>query len=231
MMERDADFDTAILEGEDVGHVRPRAQHRLPIRPHVDQQLEMRQRKRPERGTRILREDDDFARALARRGRNLQHGRIVRPGRKRRKEIVEHRDIPGAFGNFGRMIRIASRRERVVLGGGQEGAVLAMPRVGDPLAAQRMPAQVRVWRTRRAARTGRGQIAGQRRARVQRELPAVRLLQAPAVHYDASPRSALLSICSRPSVRAAAGPAVAARIRAMGIFGVRSAVSNPFASW
>ena len=50
MMQRDADLHAAILEGHDVLDVGQRSELAAAVRPHLDNQLDMVERKRPEAG-------------------------------------------------------------------------------------------------------------------------------------------------------------------------------------
>ena len=54
MVQGDADLDAAVLEREHVLHFRPCAELDVPVRPDLEQQLDVRKRQRPERGTRVL---------------------------------------------------------------------------------------------------------------------------------------------------------------------------------
>ena len=72
-------------------------------------------------------------------------GRIGRrTSQKCRKQILEDRDVVVAGRKLGRIRGVRRRRQRVVLGRRQKRAVLPIARICDPLAAERMPSQVRI---------------------------------------------------------------------------------------
>ena len=128
MVQRDADLDAAVLEREHVLDVVARAELLVAVGPDVEQQLEVPQRQRPERRRRVLREHDDLADARAGpRVGTIERAADRAPASvKRRKEVLEHRDVPAARRHFGRVRRIGRRRERVVLRRRQERPVLPM---------------------------------------------------------------------------------------------------------
>jgi hypothetical protein len=191
VVQRDADFDTAVLERVDVGHLGQPSQLFVPIRPDVDQQLDMAQGQASERGVRVLGEHHDLAHAVRRSGGNRKLRRIVCAHCQRREKILEHRHVPRPTGDFGRVLGVVAGRERVVFRWRQKCPVLPVSGVGNPLAAQRVPAEMGVRCVRRVARARRLDIVGQRVTRVQDKRTPIGLGQDPLEHQRASPDSAI----------------------------------------
>ena len=109
------------------------------------QQLEMIEAERTERGRRdpACRRRPRSGRRPARVGTWSAGASAAALAAERGEAVVEHGHVPIAGRQLGRSLRVDRRGERVVFGRRQEGAVLAVRGVGHPLAAQRMPAQVR----------------------------------------------------------------------------------------
>ena len=182
MVQRDTHFDAAVLEWEYVLHIVARTELRVAMRPYFEQQLDMRQRQRAERGRRVLREYHDLARAEARPRRDDRLRWIVRQRRQRGKQIFEHRHVPRALWHLGRMLGIRRGRERVVFRRRQERAVLAMTRVHHPFAAQRVPAKMGIRCGSRRVGARRRERCRQRHARIEQQCPSIRLGEAKDIH-------------------------------------------------
>ena len=146
MVQRDADFGAAIFEQQHIGNARARTELLRAFAPDLEQQLDMAQRQDAQRGFWVLREHHHFAMPGSRRGGYDQLRWRRRAGQhfgQGRKAVVEDRHIPGTGRYFSGVGRVSGHRQRVVLGWWQECAVLAVGGISDPLAPQRVPAQVR----------------------------------------------------------------------------------------
>ena len=174
VVQRDADLDAPVLEREDVLHVVARAELGVAVSPDLEEQFEVpRERHGAERGLRVLREDDNLAGPEAGARVHDDLGRVVRERRQRREHVLEDRDLPRPLGHLGRVLRIArGRASGLYPGGGRNVRFCLCAGVRDPLAAQRVPAQMRVRIERAGVRARCVERVGQRLPAVEDERPA-----------------------------------------------------------
>ncbi|MNL01861.1 hypothetical protein D3C87_1223460 [compost metagenome] len=144
VVQRHAHFRATVFEREHIGDAGPLGEFLRAPGPRLQQQDDVTDRQGAQRGAGILGEHHHFALAAGGRRGDRQVGRVVGAQRQGGKAVVEDRDIVVACRQLRRMCWIARGRQRVVLRRRQEGAALAIGRIRHPLAAQRMPAQVRI---------------------------------------------------------------------------------------
>src|SRR5687767_5120800 len=132
-----ADFHAAVLEGHDVLDFGYLSELAIAIPPHIDDELDVIERKSAEALFGILRKDNDLTDAARRLRVDGRWRHIVRRGhREGRKEILEDRDVVTASWKLCRICRVGRRRERIVFRRRKKCSVLPIRGICNPLCTQ-----------------------------------------------------------------------------------------------
>src|ERR671912_688177 len=134
-----------VLEDKDVVHVVEGAQLLVTVGPHLDE-VAYSPLRQPGQGLLVLvGVDDDLGHPTSRRGRCKRGAGLVGLGCVRDvggELVLEDDDVVGLPGYLGREAARLCWAQGTVLGGREEGAVLAVGGVGDPLAPRRVPSEL-----------------------------------------------------------------------------------------
>src|SRR5215218_611045 len=134
-----------VLENKDVVHVVEGSQLLVTVGSHLDE-VEYSPLRQPGQGLLVLvGVDDDLGHPASRRGRRKRGAGLVGLGGIRDvggELVLEDDDIVGLAGYLGWEAARLCRAQGAVLGGREEGAVLAVGSKGDPLAQRRVPPEL-----------------------------------------------------------------------------------------
>src|ERR687889_521436 len=134
-----------VLKDKDVVHVAEAAQLVVTVGPHLNEVANPPLRQ-PGQGLLVLvGVDDDLGHPASRRGRCKRGAGLVGLGCVRDvggELVLEDDDVVGLAGYLGREAALLCRAQGTVLGRREEGAILAVGGVSNPLAQRRVPPEL-----------------------------------------------------------------------------------------